>query len=385
MRLLMLLPWLALALLAGCSPETPEHLSVRAEEAYASGQWAKAIVAYERLLEVAGENPVTYRNLALAAYRAQDSEYAKAMVAKALALKPSEAEAERCRELQGMVLEEEKDLAGAARAYRALTAAKDAGIRVRARSRLARLYADQGRPDGAFALLLASVNERPTDATTLYNLGKLCLREPINLRRAALDYLRQAERLLPKGSRPLKDARNYVARLEANLARLRQVPPASGDAAASAAALRQARDAKARKRWKSAEEFAERAAKADPASFEAALEWGRTCAQNGHREAALRAYDAALVLRQDSVPARAEAAQLAYDAKAYDAAAGYLRPALVVEPRNPALADLMARILYSQRRHADARVWGDYYLGLASPGPKAAAAYRKWVDSLPEE
>lgn len=385
MRVLMSLSWVIVALLAGCSPETPERLSVRAEEAYASGQWAKAIAAYERLLEVSGEDPVTYRNLAQAACRAQDFEYAKTMLAKALALNPSEAEAERCHELQGMVQEEEKDLAGAAKTYRALLKAKDVTLRVRVRSRLACLYADQGRSDGAFALLLASVNERPTDATTLYNLGKLCLREPINLRRAALDYLRQAERLLPEGTRQLKDARNYASRLEANLTRLRQVPPATGDAAASAAALRLAREAKARRRWKSAEEFAERAAKADPASFDAALEWGRTCAQNGHRESALRAYDAALVLRQDSVPARAEAAQLAYDAKDYDAAAGYLRPALVVEPKNPSLADLMARILYSQRRHADARVWGGYYLGLATLEPKAEAAYRKWVESLPEE
>lgn len=385
MRRFILLPWVALALWVGCSPETPERLSVRAEEAYAAGQWAKAIAAYERLLETAGASPVTYRNLALAAYCAQDTEYAKAMVAKALALNPSGAEAERCREVQGMILEEEKDVAGAARLYRGLATAQDAEVRVRTRSRLARLYADQGRPDGAFALLLASANERPTDATTLYNLGKLCLREPINLRRAALDYLRQAERLLPKEAPALRDARKYVARLEANLARLRQVPPAPGDAKASAEALRKAREAKERRRWKSAEEFAQQAAKADPSSFDAALELGRTCAQNGHREEALKAYDAALALRPEAVPARAEAAQLAYDAKAYDAAAAYLRPALVVEPRNPALADLMARILYSQRHHADARVWGERYLSLANLSEQQAAAYRKWVGSLPEE
>lgn len=385
MRRFILLPWAVLALLAGCAPETPERLSVRAEEAYAAGQWAKAIAAYERLLETAGESPVTYRNLALAAYRAQDFGYARAMLGKALALAPSGPEAERCRELRGMMAEEERDVANAARVYRGLTMAKDAEVRVRARSRLARLYADQGRPDGAFALLLASADERPTDAVTLYNLGKLCLREPINLRRAALDYLRQAERLLPADAGQLRDARNYVSRLEANLARLRRVPPATGDARASAEALRQARDAKARRRWKSAEAFAEKAAKTDPSSFDAALELGRICAQNGRREEALKAYDAALALSHDAVRARAEAAQLAYDAKAYDAAAGYLRPALVVEPRNPALADLMARILYSQRRHADARVWGERYLGLAALDGRQAEAYRKWVESLPEE
>ncbi len=369
----------------GCSRETPEMVSLRAEEAYATAQWPKAIALYERLLVLAGENPVTYCNLALAAYRAQDTEYAKKMAAKALSLGISGVEAERCRELQGMILEAEKDLTGAARIYRGLATAQDPEVRVRVRSRLARLYADHGRNDSAFALLLASLNERPTDATTLYNLGKLCLREQINLRRAALDCLRQAERLLPPTSGQLRDAQTYVKRLDANLARLRQVPPATKDAKAAAEALQKARDAKARRRWKSAESFAEQAAKADPSSFEAALEWGRTCAQNGHREQALKAYNAALALRYDAVQARAEAARLAYDTKAYTEAANYLRPALVAEPKNPALADLMARILYSQRRHAEARVWGEFYLSLANLTQPQAEAYRKWVKSLPEE
>ncbi len=367
---------------AGCSPETPERLSVRAEEAYAQGDYAKAIAAYERLLQVYGENAVTYANLALAALRAQDTEYAKRSAEKALALDGVGPQAELTRELLGMVAEAEKDLPGAARLYRALAQAKDAQVRLRARSRLARIYADQGRADGALALLLAAANERPTDATTLYNLGNLCVREPLRMRQAALDYFRQAERLLPKDSREARKCRDWVTRLEANLARLRQVPPSGGDAKTCAENLRLARDAKAKKRWRSAETYARKAAQADPSSYEAALELGRTCAQNSHRDAALKAYDAALVLRPGSTDAHAEAAQLAYDAKRYGDAVAYLRPLLTAQPRNRFIADLMMRILTAQRKLSDARVWGEYYLAL---DPKAPASYRKWVDSLPEE
>ncbi len=377
--------WLSIfmaALAAGCAPETPERLSVRAEEAYAAGDYAKAIAAYERLLAVDGEDATTYANLALAALGAQDTAYAKRCAEKALALQNAGPLAETARELLGMVAEEEKDAAGAARIYRGLTDAQDAGVRGRARSRLARLYADQGRADGALALLLAAANETPTDAATLYNLGSLCVREPLRLRQAALDYFRQAERLLPKGGREQRTAKDWVTRLEANLARLRQVPPSAGDAAACAEQLRLAQEAMAKKRWRSAETYARKAAEADPSDFGAALALGRSCARNGHREAALKAYDAALALRPASADARAEAAQLAYEAKRYGDAADYLRPLLVVQPRNRFIADLMMRILTAQRKLADARVWGEYYLAL---DPKAPASYRKWVQSLPRE
>ena len=112
------------------------------------------------------------------------------------------------------------------------------------------------------------------------------------------------------------------------------------------------------------------------------MAWGRAGARNGHRDIALRAYDAALALRPASAEARAEAAQLAYDAKRYADAANYLRPLLVAQPRNRFIADLMMRILTAQRKLPDARVWGEFYLALDASAPDS---YRKWVQSLPRE
>ena len=371
----------AAAVLAGCAPETPERLSARAEEAYAAGDYGKAIAAYERLLAATGEDAMTYANLAQCALAAQDFDYARRCAEKAVAIAVSGPVAERAAEMLGIVAEERQEADAAAKCYRALTDAADRQVRLRARSRLAGLYAAQKRTDGALALLLEAYNERPEDAATLYNLGRLCVDEPLRLRQAALDYFRMAERQLPEGSPERKDARNWVTRLEANLARLRQVPPSTGDAKRCAALLKQVKDAKARKRWRSAETLAKQAAEADPANFDAALELGRTCAQNNHPEAALKAYDAALALRPGAAAAHAEAAQLAYDAKRYADAADYLRPLLAAQPRNRAAADLMMRILYAQRKFPDARVWGEYYLTLT---PKAPETYRKWVRSLPE-
>ena len=289
--------------------------------------------------------------------------------------------AEACREVLGIVAEEVKEPAEAIAHYRAVLASSEPLVRVRAASRLARLYAEQGREDGALALLLAASNEAPQDAATLFNLGKLCVRDQLLLRHAALDAFRTAERILPEGSAQAREAKNWVKRLEQNLARLQQVPPAAGNARACQDALKAAREAKAKRRWKTAEEAAARAVKADPSSYEAALEWGRMCAQNKHREQALKAYDAALALRGGSVEARAEAAQLAYESGSYQVAAAYLRPAVVAQRRNRFLADLMMRILAAQKRTADARLWGEYYLSL---DPKASESYRKYVKSLPE-
>ena len=50
-----------LFLFVGCSPETPEGLTAKAEKAYASKDYPRAIAAYEALLQIVGEEPTVYR------------------------------------------------------------------------------------------------------------------------------------------------------------------------------------------------------------------------------------------------------------------------------------------------------------------------------------
>ncbi len=370
-----------LFLFVGCSPETPEGLTAKAEKAYASKDYPRAIAAYEALLQIVGEEPTVYRNLALAAYGAQDTTAARQAAEHCIALTKDSAEADACRELLGMIAEDAKAYNEAIKYYREAVNSTDVALRVRVLSRLAQVYTQTGRADGALGSLLTALLDAPQDAPTLYNLGLLCVREPLMLRRASYDFFSLAVRLLPEGSSQLRDARNWCTRLEKNFARLQQVPPLVGNKQVCREAMAQAKEKQNKRQWRAAETLLDKAVKADPTDFNAALALGRMCAKNNHREAALQAYGKAIALREDSVEARSEAAQLAYDAKQYNDALNYLRPAMVAQRRNRYLADLFMRILTAKRKLPDARVWGEYYLRL---NPSAPESYKKWVQSLPE-
>jgi tetratricopeptide (TPR) repeat protein len=371
----------SLLLLAGCGQESPEVLSQRAEKAYGEAQYSKTITAYERLLTVNGESPITYNNLALAAYQAQDYSYAIKMAEKALSLGPDTETTDACYELLGMVAEKEKDYPRAATYYRKVLGSPNTALRVRVHSRLAKIYAEQTHYDAALALLLNAQEMNPMDATTLFNLGMLCKHEAVNLRQSALDWFRQAERMLPEGSDKRKEANNQVRRLDAYLTSLKQVPAVTGNASSCANFLKQMQSEVKRKNFKSAENLARKAMTADPSNYEAALELGRICKKNKRNKDALKAYDTAIALRPNAVDARYEAAQIAFDTKQYKTAADYLRPALVANPKSRAQADLMGRILFYQRQKINAKLWYERALRLT---PNADEKYRSWVQQLPE-
>lgn len=365
----------------GCMPDSPEALSLRAEQAYAEGNYSKAIATYEILLAKGGSAPITYYNLALAAFQTEDYTYSIKMLDKALAEGASTEVADMCYELKGLVAESEKDFTRAAASYRKALNSPNVEIKVRVYSRLANVYMAQKHYDAALALLLNALEISPMDAITLYNFGILCRHEAVNLRQAALDSFRQAERLLPEGSAKMKDTRNQVKRLEGYLTSLKQVPAISGEKTACEKQLKLMRDAQKRKNYKTAESHARKATEADPSNYEAALELGRLCKQNNNKAGALKAYDAALTIRPNATTARYEAARIAYELQKFSAAATYLRPALVSDPRNSAQADLMGRILYALRQNVNAKSWFERYLRLA---PNANNTYREWVQKLPE-
>ncbi|MEG1480221.1 MAG: tetratricopeptide repeat protein [Kiritimatiellia bacterium] len=384
MTRLLLFTFSALLLFAGCSKDTPSKISARAKTAYENGLFPQAIAEYEQLLKVSGDNADIYYNIALSAYPTGDTAYAKSALNRALLLIPTGVQAELYKELLGMVCESQKDTPQAIHIYHDLANnASRVDVRQRVRSRLARLYAEQQRTDAAFALLLTSLHEAPTNATTLYNFGKLAMKPALSLHRAALDSLRQAERLLPQNSTEQKDAANCVLRLSGYLERYRK-EPVVGNLQKAKTFIQQAQEAQAKKRWKNAEEFAKNAAKADPSSYEAALLYARIAVQNNHRDIALKAYTAAILLRPDANEPAFEAASLAYQEKLYAEALLFLRPAIALAPRKPLQADLMARILFAQRRSADARIWGEYYLSLITKPSAARETYAQWVKNLPQ-
>ncbi len=369
-------------LVCGCGDESTQALSIKAESAYASGDYTKALKFYEKVHASEGESATTYINLGVTALGAQDYEFARDSAERAKRLAMTAQEAELATELLGMVAEARKDIPQAIRYYRELRHAATQEIRLRAHSRLARIYTEGEKYDAAFALLLSAYSAQLADGLTTYNLGKLCTRPSMQLRAAALDYFRQAERLLPDMSEQKRDAKDMIARLEANLKRLQPLPPSGGNAQACEASLKKARAEKKAKRWRSAEQHAAKAMTADPTNVEAALEYAEICIHNNNTTAAKKAYDAALVLQPNNVEIRKKAASLALNTKRFEDALTILRPALVINATDTNLVYSMAYALAGQKKYVEARIWGEYMLEL---NPKLDAAYHKWVQSLPEE
>ncbi len=383
--LLLIAPLVVLGFL-GCSHETPEQVAAEAKEAYAARQWSTAITRYEQLLKRHGDDAELYYNLALAAYQAGDYGYAQQSAKRAITLAGGKTKAEMSRELLGMIEEAQKNTHQAITLYTDLIeTATSREVRVRVRSRLARVYMGQQRVDAALALLLAARSEDPMSPSASYNLGKLCMKDPPALHQAALDAMLQAEHLLSAGSAEKKDAQNCVSRLRGYLKRVAVVPPAGGDKSGCAANIKKAEQARSKKQWTSAERYAKKATEADPASYQAFMLLARIAKQNNHTDVALKAYEGAIALKPLLAEPSYEAAALAYQMKRYAEALTYLRPAIAIMPKKSAQVDLMTRILFAQRRNADARVWGQYYLGLVTTPSAARDTYKKWVESLPIE
>ncbi len=366
----------------GCGNDSAQAIAVKAEGAYKSGDYTKAVNLFEKVQNTNGESAVTHLNLGLSAYGAQDYEFARQCAERAKRLATTAQDADLAQELLGLVAEARKDTAQAIQYYRTLKSATTPEVRVRVRSRLARLYVEKEMADGALALLLSAYSSQVPDGLTTYNLGKLCSQPAVQLRAAALDYFRQAERLLPEGSEQRRNAKDMIVRLEANLKRLQKLPPSAGNARTCDSELKKARTDKAAKRWRSAEQHAAKAMTADPSNVEAALEYAELCTRNNNTKSAKKAYDAALAIQPNSVDIRKKAAALALSTKRYEDALTILRPALVANPSDTNLVYSMAYALAGQKKYVEARVWGDYLLEL---NPKLDAAYHKWVQSLPEE
>lgn len=368
-------------------PESPQEISITAEKHVAEGEYSKAIRAFEKLNELHGETVATWQNIALTSYQAQDYTHAKYATEQALRLLPQTPETtierESLLELQGLIAEMAGAKDEAITLYYALLEAEDIVVRVRVKSRIARLYAENKLYDGALAFLLSALNDRAMDPTTCFNLGKLCMDEALNLRREALDYFSLAERLLPDNSNQKKEARSWMTRLEKNLERLRQVPPMEGNATLCERARAKYKTAVSRSRWSTAETHAKEAVKADPSNLDAVLDLAFISEKNKHYDEALKAYETALILRPTHTETRRKAATLAYKQKEYKKALEFLRPVLPAQPKQTLAIDQMMRILYDQKKIIDARAWGEYYLSLVRKDNEKYQTYRKFVDALP--
>ncbi len=371
----------------GCMQESAEELAVLAEKHFTKGEYSKAIRTFEKVNACYGETAATWHNIALTSFYAQDYTHAKYAVEQALRLlkdvPDTKEQQEVLLELQGLIAEMAGAKDEAMTLYYSLLETTDIDLRIRVKSRIAKIYFENKCHDGALAFLLSASNDRTMDPTTCFNLGKLCMDESLNLRRESLDYFSLAERLLPDNSNQKKEARSWITRLEKNLERLRQVPAIEGNATLCKRARAKYKEAIAKNRWSTAESHAKEAASADPSNIDAVLELAFITEKNKHYDDAIKAYESAIILRPTHNETRRKAAALAYKHKQYKKAVEFLRPALPAQPRQTAAIDQMMRLLYSQQKLVDARAWGEYYLSLVNPNNDNYKNYRKFVNDLP--
>lgn len=371
----------------GCMQESAQELAILAEKHFTKGEYSKAIRTFEKVNTCYGETAATWHNIALTAFYAQDYTHAKYSVEQALRLLKDAPDAKEQKEvlteLQALIAEMAGAKDEAMTLYYTLLGTENIDLRIRVKSRIAKIYFENKCNDGALAFLLSASNDRTMDPTTCFNLGKLCMDESLNLRRESLDYFSLAERLLPDNSNQKKEARSWMTRLEKNLERLRQVPANEGNETLCERARKKYKEATARNRWSTAESHAKEAVAANPANIDAVLELAFITEKNKHFDDAIKAYESAIILRPTHNETRRKAAALAYKQKLYKKGADFLRPALPAQPRQTAAIDQMMRLLYSQQKLVDARAWGEYYLTLVNKDNENYKSYRKFVDTLP--
>lgn len=372
---------ISLCLLCGCSDRSPEHFAKQGGDAFNEKRYAEAFVCYERLIQLSGFTPEAGYNLALSAYHAEDYDTAYETLDQVLAARPDFFEAQ---DLKVLILCADRQLREVFKLLTSLLdSTKDASDRAWIRSRMATCYVNQNRYSAAHAILLLTLRELPMDPITLYNLGMLYMNH-LNQYPQAADYFALVERLAPKESELLKNAQENRSKLRAAISRMVK-KTTSGDAHLAKEACDRAITALRKRELATAEREYQAACIADPTNFDAANSLGKVYVVQGKQAEALEVYKDALEIRPDKTDTAYRAAEIANRLRKYDEAEQLLCGAIATTPASPRQADLMVRILASQRKFTDAKLWGEYYLTLATQANAARGAYQEWVDSLPSE
>ncbi|MDO4527779.1 MAG: hypothetical protein Q4C03_03220 [bacterium] len=379
---------LLLLLAMGCSQESSQELSAQASQHYNSGDYVHAVKALQAINEEHGETPENWQNIAVAAYQSKDYSYAARAAQSGLTLLSITGEAststterkDALTEILAMAREAEGNLEEAVRLYYELTTAETKAIKLTAKSRLANLFLEQNKPDAALALLLSAQKNEASNATTNYNLAKLC-NETFMLHREALDFYRMADHFLPTTVPQKKIVASEIARLTANSDQLRPKPPATGNISECKKAIADYEKAKRKGHFKSAESYAVKALKADPSNYQAAINLITFSKQQKNSAVALETYHHALLINPTDLDLRVKAAAYALEMKRYDEALTFLRPVLVANlPKYKASIYQMMTILVKQGKRDEARAWGEYYLMVA---PETPERNRTFIKGLP--
>ncbi len=369
-------------LAGGCGSNSGQSDLKQGMAAFSGKNYAAAIPCFNRAAKRITDSADLYYTLGLSHLYLGELDPAQAAFNAALELQPDHGEAIACL---GQIAFLQNDLPKATACYgQALVAAASDASRARILTSLALAESGREHHDLARLHLLRAQRLDHLYAPALYNLASL-YRDKFNLREEALDNFEMYLRLADKSEKHYEKAVNNVKRLRLNLERTQaeEVESVKRDPAAAAKLMQEGmRQQLAKQHAKAIKAYRDALAE-DPLIFNAALGLATVYKSQGQRAEAMEAFKRAAEISPNHQDSYFEAAELALQLKRYAEAAKILDRAIARSPFNPANAELMARIRYSESRLPEARAYGEFYLSLLRPGDKNRAAYEKWVKSLP--
>ncbi len=382
-RTYMLLSLTALGLLVGgCGSNSGQSALKQGVAAFKEKNYAVAITQFTRATRRITDSADLYYNLGLAHLCQGEIEPATAAFNAALELAPKHGEALACL---GQIAYLQNDLHKATALFeQALAVATSDENKARSHNALGLAESGRERYDLARLHLLQAIKLNRQYAPALYNLASLYL-DKFNLREEALDNFEMYLHIADKGERHYEKAMKQAKRLRDNLARTQAEERDSvrRDPAAAATLLQEGAKLQNNKQYPKAIKAFRDALAEDPLTFSAAFDLAMIYKAQGQRAEALEAFKRATEINPNHQGSYSMAAELALQLKRYAEAAKILDRAIARSPYNPATAELMTRIRYTENRLPEARAYGEFYLSLLRTGDKNSAAYEKWVKSLP--
>lgn len=354
---------LALAAVAGCSPDDGAADFAKGEAAYAARDLQTAVLCFKAAAEKNPTNFAARVKLAIANVDLGEIEAARSAAASAAAIDPGSAEA---RLLEGNIAYLAKDYAFAKDAFAGVSSARQLPKELRSKAMVSQAVLELTATmfDRARVSLWRAVRLDRRNAAAWYHLGYLS-RDTFRFEDAALEQFQMASRLMTDPVRAKNVTQDIIPTIRESLrAKAAGKPGASGRDPGAAARLVSEGEGLAKKDpKKAAAKFAEAYAK-DPLSYAAAWNFARTKGASAKTDAeigrVMAAFQDAIDQRPNSQLTYRTAAKFALDRRRPIRAEKFLSQALAHDPEDKTTLSLYVQTLRRIGKTSEARLFEAY-------------------------
>lgn len=374
---------IACVLLGGCGKDSGRKAFLQGKAAFKEKNYTATISHLSRAARRISDSPELYYYLGSAQLAKGEMEAANTAFMAALELKPNFGEA-----LAGLgqTAYYAKDIEQAQVLFEKALNSEVSSDKTTANvlNGLALVEAERKNNSLARLYLLQAQRIDSTYAPTFYNLATL-YRDAYQLHEEALDYFEMSLRLVESKSHYREKAQNNIKRLRLNIERLNseRMDNMRRDPTTAAKLLQAGLTAQNAKQLPRAAKHFKDALAADPMAFHAALSAAMVNMQLGQRQEAMEAFKKAAEINPSHQESYRQAAEIAIRLNRFEEAEKLLDRAIARSPFTPYIAEMMVRVFHAQRRFAEARSYGEFYLSLMDSKDQRRAAYEQWINSLP--